>query len=174
MFRKVFSLFIFIMFMNPNSYAADLSKIGIVDFKEFMSSSVAGKAIQEKIKQNGEELKSELDKAQIRIKEFQKRYKKEAPLFNKEQKEEKQKQFQIRLADFRRLKEIKEKEFNEFRAKLINELKEDIIDYAKKMAKEEGYLLIIEKQSGTILYVHRSINITDELIQDHNKFGSKK
>ena len=174
MCRKLFLLLLFLMFINPNVYAADFVKVGIVDFQEFMKSSIAGKAVQEKIKQNGEELKLELNKAQAGIKELQKRYKREASLWDKNKKEEKQKQFQAKLIDFRKLKEKKEKEFNKFRFKLITELKADILDYAEKLAKEKGYLLIIEKQSGMVLYSHRTINVTAELIQDHDRLMRNK
>ena len=172
--RKLFLLMIFLMIINPNVYAADSVKIGIVDFREFMKGSIAGKAVQEKIRQRREQLKIELNKEKAGIQELQKRYKREAPLWDKKKKEEKKRQFQARLVDFRILKEKKEKEFKQFRFKLIAELEADVLDYAEKIATEKGYRLIIEKQSGRVLYFHSTMNVTDELIRGHDALKRNK
>jgi outer membrane protein len=95
-------------------------------------------------------------------------------LWTKEQKQEKERSFRIRINEFNKLKRKNEKEFNEFRVNKMNEAKENILEYAKKKAKKEGYYLIIEKQTGSILYAHDSINITDELIREVDKSADEK
>ncbi len=174
MFRKLFGLLVLILILNSNSLAADGFKIGIVDFKQFMDTSIVGKSIQKEIKDKGARLKSELEKIQTELKELQEKYKREAPLWTKEQKQEKERSFRIRINEFNKLKRKNEKEFNEFRVNKMNEAKENILEYAKKKAKKEGYYLIIEKQTGSILYAHDSINITDELIREVDKSADEK
>ena len=174
MFRKLFGLFVLILVLNSNSLASEDFKIGIVDFKQFMDTSIVGKSIQEKLKDKAEQLKSELDKSQAGLKKIQENYNREAPLWTKEQKQEKGRSLRIRLNDFNNLKRKNEKEFNEYQISKINEAKVNIIKYAKKKAKKEGYYLIIEKQTGSILYAHGSINITDDLIRDIDNTEDRK
>jgi outer membrane protein len=169
MFRKEIMLATCFFLMNINAYAADIDKIGIIDFQKILNISTKGKSIQNRIKQKGEELKSELDKAEAEIKKLQELYKKEALVLNEEEKKKRAMEVQIKINDFRKLQQKNGAEFNEFRSGLINELREDIEEYTDKKGKEEGYLLIIEKESGTVFYAHNSADMTDEVIQDCDK-----
>ena len=154
--------------------AADGLKIGVIDFKQFIDTSVVGKSIQKEIKDKGDQLKAELDKMQTDLIKLQESYNREAPLWTKEQKQDKEKSLRIRINDFNNLKRKNEKEFNEFQINRINGAKGNILEYATNKAKKEGYYLIFEKQTGTILYAHGSINITDELIQEIDKSANEK
>jgi len=174
MYRKLFLLLLLFVIMIPQVLAADDKKIGIVDFKEFMQRSVAGQTVQEQLKLNGQTLKAELAKAQSSLKELQTQYQRESALWDQKQKAAKSKQFQARLLEFRKLKEKKEKEFNDNRFKLINSLQADVRDHAQKIAKENGYLLILEKQSGRVLYSHDSLDVTSEVIQRDDKVKRSK
>ncbi|MCP3954456.1 MAG: OmpH family outer membrane protein [Desulfobacterales bacterium] len=174
MYRILFLLVLFLATMIPPTFAADAQQIGIVDFKEFMERSIAGKAVQDQLKQNGQALQSELEKAQSSLKDLQTRYQRESPLWDQKQKDAKSKQFQARLLEFRKLKEAKEKEFNENRFKLLTGLQEDIRNQAEKLAKDNGYLLIIEKQSGKVLFSNDTLDVTSEVIQRHDKIKRGK
>jgi len=174
MFRKLMGLFVLMLILNANTLAADGFKIGIVDFKQFMETSTVGKSIQKEIKEKGEQLNAELEKLQAVLKELQEKYKQEAPLWTQEQKREKERSFGIRINDFNKLKRKNENEFNEFKAKKINEAKENVLEYAKEIAQKEGYDLIIEKQTGSILYAGGSLNITEDLIREIDKSAAEK
>lgn len=162
------------LILHVNLPAADLNQIGVVDFSQIIDRSVAGKAIQKKIQKKGEQLKSELESAQAGIKELQEKYKQEAPLWTKEKRAEKEDVFKKKINDYNLLKIKNEKEFNEFKAKLINDVKADLIAFARKKAEKEGYLLIIEKQTGSIIYSRPSINITEELVKDLDRRPAAK
>ena len=174
MFKTVFISMICFLLVNINAYAASIDKIGIIDFQQILNNSIEGKAVQKEIMQKREELKSELDKAQADIKTLQEQYKKEVLILNKEERQSREREFRMKLNDFRKLRLNNQKEFNDFRIKLINEVKKDIVDYADKKGKKEGYALIIEKQSGEVFYFRNSLNITDDIIQDYNKSKSEK
>ena len=169
MIKKIVLIIFFILIQSSYLLAADDFNIAIVDFKEFMDHSTIGKSIQKEIQSKREQLKSELEKMQADLKELEEKYKREAPLWTKEQKQENERAFRLRINDFNNLKIKNEKKFAEFRARKINEAKGDVLKYAEKIAEEEGYYLIIEKQTGTVLYAHSSINVTDEIIRDIDK-----
>jgi len=162
------------MFIHAHAYAGDRDKIGVVDFKEFMDRSIAGIAVQSQIKQKGKKLKSELEQAEAGLKRLHKRYKDEVRLWNKAQKIEKEKQLKNKVRDFRMLAETKKKEFNEFKFKIVAGLQEEILKYVEKLAAEKEYLLIIEKQSGRVLFSHSTIDATSDLIKNHDRLERAK
>ena len=174
MSKVIFVIMFCFLLLNINAHAARSDKIGIIDFQQILNNSIEGKAIQREIIQKRDELKSELDKAQAEIKTLQEQYKNEALILNKEERQSREKEFRMKLNDFRKLQLNNQKEFNDFRVNLINELKKDIVDYAEKKGTKEGYRLIIEKQSGEVLYSHRSLNITDDIIQEYNASKGEK
>jgi len=174
MVRKISGLTVLLLMVPGLIWAAELSKIGVVDFGEIVERSIAGKEIQKKIQQKGNELKSELESAQVEIRELQEKFKQEAPLWSKEKREEKEGIFKAKINGFNRLKVKNEKAFNEFKAKLINEVKTEFVSFARKKAEKEGYLMIVEKQSGSIIYTHDSVNITEEILTDMDKHKNTK
>ena len=169
MFKTILASMICFLFVNVHAYAADIDKIGVVDFQKIMDSSLEGKAVKNEIMKKGAELKSELDKAENEIKTLQEEYKKEALILNEQEKQAREREFRVKLNDFRKLQINNRKEFDELRVKLINEVKKDVVATAEKKGKAEGYVLIIEKQSGEVLYSPDSINITDDIIRDYDK-----
>ena len=167
---RVLSLLLLITISFPPALdAADDRKIGVVDFKQVLENSIAGKAIKAELKQRGDKLKQELEELQVDLKAEQKRNQQEAKLWSKQQKEDKARQFQKHVLDFRKLKAEKEKEFNAHRFKLLNELQLEILAEAEELAKKGGYDLIIEKQSGKVLWLHRSLDVTAETIKQHDR-----
>ena len=172
MLRNVLTITVLVLGLCTHLWAADFTRIGVVDFGQIMERSSDGKAIQKKIQEKGEQLKSELEKAQVEIKALQEKYSQEAPLWSEETRTEKENVFSKKVNDFNLLKMKNEKEFNEFKARLINDVKGDLISAARKKAEKEGYLLIIEKQSGSVVYAHSSISITADLLKELEK-GSK-
>jgi len=173
MFRRLFLIVFLVFILTSTSSAADVFKVAVIDFNEFMDNSNAGKAIRKEIQDKGDQLRSELEKLQADLKTDQKRYQREAPLWTEERKLEEEKAFRIRVDAFNKLKTDNEKEFAEFSNKKLNEAKGNVIKYAEKKGKEEGYHLIFEKRTGSILYVSNSINITGQVIRDIGN-GTKK
>ena len=174
MFKTIFMAIICFLLLSAGSYAADTPKIGTIDFQEIMRISVAGKSFQEKIKQKGEELKSKLDQAQMDIKRLEIKYQNESPLLSDDEKKNKIMEIQLKVNDLRKLQQQSAKGFNDLRAELINEIKKNVKDYAKKLGEKKGYLLVIEKETGTVFYARNPIDITDKIILDYNNSINEK
>lgn len=152
----------------PLVSAGDNEKIGIVDFKELINNSKAGSLVKTEIKEKGEALQTELNKSQADLKRMQQTYERESILWTEKQRKEKQKSFQIKLNELKKLQLQNTREFNEFRSNLFNELKEKLVNYLETKGKDEGYALIIEKQSGEVLYANPSFDITKDIIKHYD------
>jgi outer membrane protein len=148
----------------PPIHAENISKIAVVDFQYVLRNSKAGQEIQSKILKKGEALKSELKEKQDDIKEMQERFKEESPILSNDARVKKERELGAALNEYRILQRQNTQEFNELRAELINDLKETIVDFARKTGESQGFSLIIERQSGNILYAKDSLEITDQFV----------
>jgi len=149
--------------------AEDFGKIGVVDFKVLIDSTESGSSAKREVKEKGEALRAELQSYQADLKKKQEAYQRESVLWTEAQRKEKQQSFQNDLAQLKALQQQKAKEFNDFRQELINELKDEVIQYLEKKGESEGYALIIEKRSGEVLYAAPALDITPEVATHLNK-----
>jgi outer membrane protein len=52
--------------------------------------------------------------------------------------------------------------------KLVNRIQKAIFKIVEEIGKKEGYLLVVEKREGGVLYFPNTIDITDKLIHQYN------
>jgi len=158
-----------LILFSPVCNAGDAVKIGVVDFQQILNQSSTGKSAQEKINKKGRALKAEIEKAQADIKAFQDKARREAPLLDKDQKQEIEGQMRGKLNKFRVLQEKHTSEFNAFKNEQIGKVKNSVMKLAVKIGQQKGYLLIIEKQSGAVLYTKESSKLTDRFVKEIDK-----
>ncbi len=157
------------------SFGADVAKIGIVDFQRVLETSSAGKASQAEISKQGKKMKEELEKKQTELQELKDKLEREALVMSQEMREEKQRDFRITLNDFKTLEQRYKKELAMLNQKLVKQIQSDVFDLVEELGKKEGFLLIVEKLEGGVVYAPKTIDITDRLIQVYNeKFAQKK
>jgi outer membrane protein len=156
------------------SYSADVAKIGVISFQRILETSSAGKSAQAKINKQGKKMEAELKKKQTELEEMKKRLEREALVMTKEMRKEKEREFRISVNDFRTLEKNYKKELNRLNKRLVRHLQDDVFDLVKEIGKKEGYLLILEKLEGGIVYAPTTIDITDKLIQQYNNRFAQK
>jgi len=155
-------------FFVASSYGADVAKIGIVDFQRILEASSAGKKAQAEISKQGKTLEADLKGRGAEIEEIKKKLEREALVMSKEMREEREREIRIKIND---LKTLQKKYMNDFKLRekrLVNRIQKDIFKLVQDIAKKEGYLLILEKREGGVLYAPNANNITDKVIQMYN------
>jgi len=53
-------------------------------------------------------------------------------------------------------------------------MQKEVVNLVSEMGKSGGYLLIIERRTGGVLYFPKSVDVTDKLIQKYNVTFAKK
>jgi len=155
------------------SHAADVAKIGVVDFQKILENSNAGKAAQAEINKQGKKMEEDLNQKGAEIEEMKKRLEREALVISKEMREEKEREFRIKVNDLKALQKKFMADFKQQEATLVKKIQKEVFDLVEEMGKAEGYLLILEKRQGGVLYAPNSIDITDKLIQKYNAKTAK-
>ncbi|MBC2715075.1 MAG: OmpH family outer membrane protein [Desulfobacteraceae bacterium] len=156
-----------VLFYVLPAFAADVAKIGIIDFQRVLTESEAGKSVQEEIQKKGREMETSLIELGKAIEGLSEQMSREAMVMSKEKREEKQREIEIKKYDFQSLQKKYQMEFRELEAIEVEKLKNDIFELAEKIGKKEGYLLIIEKSAA--IYYPSTIDITDLLIEKYNE-----
>ena len=162
-----------IIFLSSFSLAADVAKIGVIDFQKVLEISTAGKAIQAELKKKNEKMGADLQKKGAEIEKIQRRLERESMVMSKEMREEKEREQRIKVNDFKTLQKKYRSELQKVQVKLMQQLQADVTTITREIGKKEGYLLIMDKRG--VIYTPRSVDLSDKLIQQLNtKFAKTK
>ncbi|MDX9787243.1 MAG: OmpH family outer membrane protein [Desulfobacterales bacterium] len=153
---------------------ADVAKIGMVDFQKILTLSEAGKEAQAEIATKGKAMEADLKTKGAELEETKERLEREALVMAPEKRSEKEREFRIKLMDFKDKEKQYKKEFNDFNMQLVGKFRKDVFALAEEIGKKEGYLLILEKNESGALYFPGTMDITDQLIQKYNQTYTKK
>jgi outer membrane protein len=155
-------------FLTGTSSAADVSKIGVVDFQKILEVSNAGKTAQTEINKQGKQMESDLKDKGAEIEEIEKKIERESLVMSKEVRDEKQREIRIKIGDFKALQQKYMEDFKALENRIINRIQKEVVELVQDIGKKEGYTLIVEKRTGGVVYAPLSIDITDDVIQIYN------
>ncbi|MBA3037899.1 MAG: OmpH family outer membrane protein [Desulfobacterium sp.] len=150
------------------AYAADVAKIGIVDFRKILEESNTGKSGRAEIKKQGEKMEADLKKRGAEIDEMKKKYDKEAMVANKDARDEKERELQIKYIDFKNLEKKYTSEIKKLQSDFFISLKNEVDLIVAEIGKKDDYQIIIEKNEAGVFYSPASADITDRIIQKLN------
>lgn len=156
-----------LMFCSHSALAADVAKIGVIDFQKVLETSAAGKAIQAELKAKNEMMAGDLQKKGAEIEKISKRLERESMVMSKEMREEKEREHRIKVNDFKSLQKKYRAELQKLQVQLMQKLQTDLAAVTAEIGKKEGYLLIMDKRG--VVYAPTSVDLTDKIIQRLNK-----
>jgi outer membrane protein len=152
--------------------AADVAKIGVANLQRVLETSNPGKSAQAEIKKQKDQMEQELKQKGAEIEEIRKQIERESMVMSKEKRGEKEREFRIKLNDFKSLQKRYRTQLQGLEKKLVSALLKEVSTLVEEIGKKEGYLLIINNKD--VMYAPGSIDITDELIKQMNARQTKK
>ncbi|QTA81941.1 putative outer membrane chaperone, Skp family [Desulfonema limicola] len=163
--KTAFIAVIVLLFSLTSSYGAD-DKIGVIDFQKVLRESDAGKSAKTDIESEGKRLEKKLKDEGEALEKMKKKLEAEIMVMSSEMRESKEREFRIKVDDFKVLQKKYANEFKTFEAKIIKQVQQEIFDLVEKIGKKGGYKLILERTA--VLYYPDTIDITDILIKEYN------
>jgi outer membrane protein len=154
--------------------AADVAKIGTIDFQRIIDLSDAGKKAQEKLNRQAQQMEADLKSKGAEIEEGRKQFEREALVMNKEMKDAKEREMRIKINDFKQLQQRYTGVARELQFRLIGQIRKDVDNVVKELGKKEGYLLILERKEAGVIYIPSTIDITDQVIKQYNAQWAKQ
>ncbi len=172
--RSIIVSFIFIFLITSSGFSADVAKIGLINFQKIVTKSSAGKIVQKKIQAKGNEFSHKLKKMQKEIIELEKKLKRESMVLNQEKREQKGREYRIKVNDFNQAQKKLQYDLKALESKEMQKMQKAVFEIVQKIGKQGGYLLIVEKKTAGVVYNPKSIDITDKVILEYNKIIAKK
>jgi outer membrane protein len=169
------TILIFTLICTSTVFAADVAKIGVVNFERIIKESSAGKVNQQQLKAKHKEIQKKLEDKTKAIKEMALALDREALVLSAEKKRDRQREIRDSSNELKAMKSDLTQEFQILQNKKLGMVEKDVFEIANALGKEGGYLLILERKISGVIYMPSQIDITDQIIKKYNeKFAQKK
>ncbi len=160
---------------TSQTYAADVAKIGVINFEKLLAQSSAGKVTQKQLKDKYADLQKKLDAEKKAVQEMSLALERESLVLSPEKKRDRAREIRDRVSDLKKMSSDYMEEFQILQNKRINQIQKDVFEIVNEMGKKEGFLMIMERKNAGIIYIPDQIDITDRVIKAYNaKFSEKK
>lgn len=161
-------LFILSSVMFSKAFAAETLKVGIVDLFRALNESEAGKKATTELEALIKSKQAALEEKGKKIESMKADLEKQAAVLSAEAKKAKEEEIERLIRDYQRLMSDSQAEVKKREGELTEAILKELRQLINTIAQEQGYSLILERAEGLVLYVDKSINITDSLIKKYN------
>jgi len=146
---------------------ADL-KVAYVDIQKAVNDSNAGKEAKKAITKDVEKFQRLVADKQKELQTLKESLDKQALMLTPDARANKEKEYQSKLREFQRWGEDTQNEVNQKRIEMERNISGALIKVIQKIGADEGYTVILEKNESIVLYVAKSIDITDRVIKAYD------
>jgi outer membrane protein len=150
------------------------TRIGYVDVQRVIVRSVAGVAAREQLEREKVTMQKDVDNRRTEVDKLREELDKKGLVLSAEARREKEETLQRKVRDLRRLAEDLEKELQKKEQQATQRILQELTGIIEKMGKERGFLLIVERRSGGVIYGDPEGDVTDEVIKLYDQEKAKK
>jgi outer membrane protein len=149
--------------------AADVAKMGLVDYQRVLDNSSAGQAAEANMAKKHDEMKAELKRMEKEVVDLKEKLEREAAVMSKDARDEKEREFRMKVNDLQFMEKKYVKDLQDQERETIGKIQKEINEVVKEMGKQGGYTLILEKRECGAIYYPDSMDLTDKVIETYNK-----
>jgi outer membrane protein len=150
-----------------SALAVDL-KIAYVDIQRALNESNAGKDAKKVITKEVEKFQRQIADKQKDLQTLKESLEKQAPMLTPDARATREKEYQGKLREFQRWGEDTQNEINQKRVEMERNISIALQKVIQKVGADEGYTLILEKNENIVLFVSKTIDITDRVIKAYD------
>ena len=163
-FTLMLSMVLALAILVRPAFAADF-KIAIVDLQRALNESSSGKKAKEQFKGEFEKMQNGLKSEKETLDRLKDDLDKKSAVLNDDQRKIKMEDFERRRRDLRRKLEDADAELRKKDQELTGSILKDLAVVIQEIGEREGYTVILENSSSSVLYGSKSIDITDSVIK---------
>jgi outer membrane protein len=161
-------------FLTGISVAADALKIGVMDFKEILEVSEAGKKARDEIQKEGQKMETDFKAKTDEIGKLESQIERESMVMSKEKREEKIREMRIKKNDIKTLRAQYMEELRVLETRIIGRIEKEVATLVRELGKSGKYTYILDRRIGGVIYYNDAIDITDKIIEAYDKQFSKQ
>lgn len=154
--------------------AAQEIKIGYVDLQRALNDCEAGAKAKEEFKRQVDRLQAELQKQKEEIEKLQDQLEKKAAVMKPDERRNLENDYRRRLRDFERKYKDSQGELQLKDNELTSDILKELQVVIQAFGQREGYTLILENSSSTVLYSSQNADLTDRIIDEFNRQSKGK
>lgn len=154
------------MFAGASAPAAEAqaAKIGFVDLQRVVVESKKGQDLLAKLRSGREGKQKEVDAEEEKIRKMEGDLEKQRSVLSEAARKDREKAVLDRARELRRKVEDLNREFGEKERELQNQLIREIAGVVATYGEKNGYLLIMERRAGGVMYGNPTADVTKEVI----------
>lgn len=160
--------------MTGTAFSADVAKIGVINFEKVLKQSSAGKVMQSELKAHWGKLKAKLEAEKKRIDEMALAFEREALVLSPEKKRDREREIRDLYGNLKKTSADYTEDMRIMEAKRVTKMQKDVFKIVNELGKKEGYLMILERKVGGVIYAPDHVDITESVVSAYNKAFSKK
>jgi outer membrane protein len=149
--------------------AAPELRVGFVDLQKALSSSSAGQEAQKKYDAQVSKAKTSVEDKKKELDGLKESYKKQSASLNDKARQAKEEEILNHEKDLKRSLQDSQEKLRKENMQLVSDLVKRIRAVVADVGKEEGFTMIFEKSSQSVLYADSSIDITESVIKKFNE-----
>ena len=156
--------------LPPMSFAAD--RIGFINIKEVMQTSIAGKKATEEMQKMAEKKQGAVKAMESEIKKLKDELDKQGSVMTPSARSDKESAYQRKLRDYQILVEDTNKELQKRDHDVTYKMLPEVFKAARTVADREKYSVILDITQ--VVYFDKSNDITKKVIDEYNKAQNTK
>ena len=143
-------------------------RIAVVDMQRALNECEAGRKAKDQVKSKFERSQDQLRKQREDLDRMKEEYDRKALVLKEEERRNLEKDLESRGLDFKRKYEDFQRDLKRTDAELTSSIVEELYGIVRDYGQKNGYSLVLEASSGTLLYNDKTVDITDEIVKLHN------
>ncbi len=163
---KKIGLAVIMLFIASSAFAT--GGVAFIDLQKALNLSDAGVKAKAEIGQQVKKYEAKVAAEQDLLKEMRKELEKQAVLLSDEARSKKEREFQQRAKEFQRFAKDIQEELQQKDADFTKRIIDSILKMTRKIGKEKGYAVVLEKSESSIIYGDSSVDLTDDVIKAYN------
>jgi outer membrane protein len=170
--KKLFGLFvgfIFVFSFLTNAFCEETSKIGVIDVLKLQEESKAFQQIRQDLKEKFIALEKKLEKERDEVLKLEEELKKQSMMLSLDAKQDKRRDLEKKMRRFKFLQNETAEEAKALELDARRDVIKKIENVVNKMAKKEGYSIILERRTVGLIYYKDAIDLTDRVTKAYDK-----
>jgi outer membrane protein len=156
------------MLMASTGVRAAELRIAVVDMQRALNECDAGKKAKDQVKAKFEKAQDQLKRQRDELDKARDDFDKKSLVLKEDQRRDLEKDFEVKQLDFKRKYEDFQRDLKRTDSELTSGIVEQLYGIVAEIGQQKGYTMVLETSSGVLLYSDKSVDITDEVIKQHN------
>ena len=150
------------------AWAADV-KIGVVNVKDFQDKSATFQKIRDQLKGKFEALQQKLEEEKQALMKLEEDFRKQSMMLSLGARDDKRNELEKKRRYYKYLYEDLSEQMKDAERDATRRVLQELEGVVKTIAEEDGFTLILERNSPGMIYVDDTINITDRVIEAYDR-----